>query len=76
MSIPAMSCGIAVGTAVTLSKVAADDSWCEVSINDPRTAVAPIAAPTAATPNRRCHLGASGWGRLRSYGVLATGRGM
>jgi hypothetical protein len=66
----------ATGTAAALVSVAADASWCEVSINDPRTAVAPIAAPTAATPNRCCHLGASGSGRLRSYGVLATGRGM
>ena len=48
----------ATGTAAALVRIAADDSWCEVSINDPRTAVAPIAAPTAATPNRRCHLGA------------------
>jgi hypothetical protein len=54
MSIPGMSAGMpavlagvgelsdptVTGSAAALTTVAADDSWCEVSVNDPRTAIA------------------------------------
>jgi hypothetical protein len=51
------------GTAAALTTVAADDSWCEVSVNDPRTAIATAAVPTDTTRIRRHHRGASDAGR-------------
>jgi hypothetical protein len=48
----------ATGTAAALVSIAADDSWCEVSINDPRTAIAAAAVPTDTTRIRRRHPGA------------------
>jgi hypothetical protein len=73
MSIPGISAGMpavlagvgelpdltANGTAAALVGVAADDSWCEVSVNDPRTAIAAAAVPTETTRIRRRHPGAS-----------------
>jgi hypothetical protein len=70
MSMPGISIGISgapvgagglsnpkpAGTAAALTGAAAEASWCEVSINDPRTAVAAIVAPTEATPQRRRHV--------------------
>jgi hypothetical protein len=49
----------ATGIAAALIGVAADDSWCEVSVNDPRTAIAAAAVPTDTTRIRRRHPGAS-----------------
>ena len=77
MSIPGISAGMpavlagvgelsdptATGTAAALVRVAADDSCCEVSVNDPRTAIAAAAVPTDATRIRRCHPGATDLGR-------------
>jgi len=73
MSIPGISAGMpavlagvgelpnptVTGTAAALVRVAADDSWCEVSVNDPRTAIAAAAVPTDTTRIRRHHPGAS-----------------
>jgi len=78
MSIPGMSAGMlaglvgvgelsdptAIGTTAALSGVAADASWCDVSINDPRTAVAATVAPTDATTKRRRHVAASPVSRM------------
>src|SRR5450759_5165348 len=89
MSIPGMSIGIsaglvgtgglsdptATGTAAVLTRVAADASSCEVSVNDPMTATAATVAPTDATRTRR-HRRASHAGRLRLGGVLVAERGM
>jgi hypothetical protein len=77
MSIPGMSAGMpavlagvgelsdptVTGTAAALTTVAADDSWCEVSVNDPRTAIAAAAVPTDTTRIRRRHPGAPYAGR-------------
>jgi len=60
MSIPGISAGMLAGagwlsdptregTPATLTGVAADDSWPEVSINGPKTAMAATAAPTDTT---------------------------
>jgi hypothetical protein len=53
----------ATGTAAEPVRVAADDSWCEVSVNDPRMAIATAAVPTEATRIDRCHPGATDLGR-------------
>lgn len=53
----------ATGTAAALVRVAADDSWCEVSVNDPRTAIAATVVPTDTTRTRRRHPGAPLAGR-------------
>ena len=53
----------ATGIAAALIGVAADDSWCEVSVNDPRTAIAAAAVPTDTTRIRSRHPGAPYAGR-------------
>jgi hypothetical protein len=77
MSIPGISAGMpavlagvgelsdptATGTAAARVRVAADDTWCEVSVNDPRTAITAAAVPTEATRICRRHPGSTGLGR-------------
>jgi len=79
MSIPGMSAGMpavlagvgevsdptATGIAAALIGVAADDSWCEGSVNDPNTAIAATAVPTDTTRIRRRHPGAPYAGRRK-----------
>jgi hypothetical protein len=86
MSIPGMSAGMpavlagvgevsdptANGTAAALVRLAADDSWCEVSVNDPRTAIAAAAVPTETTRIRRRHSGASDVRRRWLVSVLRS----
>jgi hypothetical protein len=54
----------AAGTAEELTGVAAEASWCDVSINDPKIAVAATVAPTDPTQNCRRHLAASLMSRM------------